>query len=109
MLVYELGFSHFGRQYRLDMALPDHFLGIELDGWEFHGKHLSSFARDREKSIWFERRGWRVIRFSARQVNQSIEDVCQAIEDIKNTCPVQNSKSWSVTQTSFDRSQFVKR
>jgi hypothetical protein len=40
MLVYELGFSHFGRQYRLDMALPDHFLGIELDGWEFHGKHL---------------------------------------------------------------------
>jgi len=105
-MVFELSFSPLGRNYRLDMAMPALKLGIEHDGWKSHGLYRESFLRDREKSLWFERRGWRVIRFSANQVRDEIADVLLAVEDIASYCPVNTDKAWSIKQVAFDRSEY---
>lgn len=100
-LVYEL-VCPFTRKWRLDMAFPRYKLGIEGDGWEWHGKHKEAFKRDRQKSLDFERRGWRVIRFSAHQINTDLEDCLAAVNDIIRFCSM--SDNVSITQQSFDRS-----
>ena len=87
------------------MAMPRFKLGIEMDGWEFHGKYLKDFKRDRAKSLWFERRGWRVIRVSNEQVRNQMLDVCQAIEDILSFCPFYPDVG-SVIQVGFDYSEY---
>ncbi|WP_268249300.1 endonuclease domain-containing protein [Paraglaciecola chathamensis] len=87
------------------MAMPRFKLGIEMDGWEFHGKYLKDFKRDRAKSLWFERRGWRVIRVSNEQVRNQLADVCQAIEEILSFCP-RHSGVGSVIQVGFDYSEY---
>jgi hypothetical protein len=93
-----------GRRYRLDIALPLYRLGVELDGWQWHGKTLSGFQRDREKSLSFERRGWRVIRFSAAQVNNELSDVITAIEQIISYCQADPQITERVRPAGFDKS-----
>jgi hypothetical protein len=66
-------------------------------------------SRDRNKSLWFERRGWRIVRFSARQVNYSLQDTILAIEQIIGYCHEYEAGSWLIKQQSFDRSEFILR
>ena len=56
-----------GRLYRIDFALPSKKIGIELDGYEFHSDK-DTFTRDRQRGRELQRLGWRVIRFSGREV-----------------------------------------
>lgn len=107
LLVHELCFNQWKRRWRIDMAIPKYGLGIEIDGWAYHGRHLTSFARDREKSIWFERKGWRVIRFSARQINNDLAEVCKAVKEILELSHEYNPMQWSIEPAGFDRSEFV--
>ena len=102
----ELAFNPLGRRWRLDMAIPSLKLGIELDGWKSHGLYRDSFLRDREKSLWFERRGWRVIRFSANQIREEIEDVMLAVSEIMAFCNDNDDPNWHITQVDFDRSEY---
>ena len=104
-MVFELCFKPLGRRWRLDMALPKFKLGIELDGWANHGRMRESFLRDREKSLWFERRGWRVVRFSANQIMDDIDEVCLAISEIIAHCKL-NEDDFEIVQVSFDRSEY---
>jgi very-short-patch-repair endonuclease len=60
-----------GRKFRLDVAFPDAKLCVELDGWEWHGKHKSDFHRDRERQNLLTLNGWRILRFTAKQVNNN--------------------------------------
>lgn len=62
-----------GRRYRLDIAFPEEKLVIEVDGWEFHGKHLADFKRDREKQNLLTLHGWRILRFTAAEINGALE------------------------------------
>lgn len=101
--VFELE-CHFDKRYRLDIAMPIYRVGIELDGWQYHGKTLSGFQRDREKSLSFERRGWRVIRFSTAQVKNELVDVITAIEEILSFCQADLAMAKQVRQTGFDKS-----
>lgn len=57
--------------YRLDASLVHYRVGVELDGWQFHGRTLSGFQRDREKQLLFCRRGWLLFRISNAQVRMS--------------------------------------
>jgi very-short-patch-repair endonuclease len=69
-----------GRRFRLDIALPAARLAIEVDGWEWHGKHKGDFTRDRERQNLLTLHGWRILRFTAGQIRK---DVAGCIEMIR--------------------------
>lgn len=69
-----------GRKFELDVAFLDIRLGLECDGWEFHGKHLSSFLRDREKDRLLLLNGWRVLRFPVREILKSPDEVMATVK-----------------------------
>lgn len=72
------------RKYRLDIALPAKRLAIEVDGWEWHGKHKGDFIRDRERQNLLTLHGWRILRFTAGQIrrdtNACVEMILTASE-----------------------------
>jgi len=57
-----------GRLYRIDFAIPEHKFGIELDGYEFHSNR-DQFDKDRRRQRELELDGWRIVRFSGREVH----------------------------------------
>lgn len=69
-----------GRKYRLDIAIPAARLAVEVDGWEWHGKHKGDFTRDRERQNLLTLHGWRILRFTAGQIRS---DVAGCVEMIK--------------------------
>jgi hypothetical protein len=66
---------------RLDASLVNHRIGLEMDGWQFHGKTLSGFKKDRKKQLLFCRRGWLLFRISNEQVREELDDVLAAVEE----------------------------
>lgn len=72
-----------GQYYRIDIGLPAFGVAIEMDGWEWHGKHLGDFSRDRTRQNLLTCGGWRVLRYTAKQIRQSMEAV---IEEIVAAC-----------------------
>lgn len=73
-----------GRKFRIDMALPNIGLALELDGWQWHAKHLEDFKRDRRRQNLLVTHGWRVLRFTAEDVKKDIDGCLQMIEDAIN-------------------------
>lgn len=69
-----------GRRYRLDIAIPAIRLAIEVDGWQWHGRHKGDFARDRERQNMLTLNGWHILRFSAGQIRSSLESCVRVIE-----------------------------
>lgn len=69
-----------GRRFRIDVAFPAHQLAVELDGWEWHGKHLGDFQRDRERQNLLSIQGWTILRFTAKDVNKSLPSVLETIQ-----------------------------
>lgn len=74
----EVGGALPGRRFRLDFALVDRRIAIELDGFKFH-RDKKSYGRDRERSRKLFAVGWETIRVTAGQV---FEDVDQVLDDI---------------------------
>jgi very-short-patch-repair endonuclease len=58
--------GHIG-ELQVDFNWPDHKLVVETDGRATHG-HAIAFHRDRNRDLYLQERGWRVIRLSWRQV-----------------------------------------
>lgn len=54
-------------RYRLDFALPDRKVAIELDGYAYHSSK-DAFVKDRARQRDLEAAGWRVIRFAGTEV-----------------------------------------
>lgn len=106
LAVYELEFSFAHRRFRADIGLPEYKLIVEMDGWQYHGKTLDGFKRDREKSLVFERRGWSVIRFSNEQIKTNIQDVLSALQEIMSYRVRQPELRSRVAPISFDRSRY---
>jgi very-short-patch-repair endonuclease len=68
----ELGglvFQHPALNYRIDFALPDRRIGIELDGFASHSS-TADIARDRMRQRALEAAGWRIIRFGGAEVHR---------------------------------------
>jgi very-short-patch-repair endonuclease len=61
--------SVFDGRYRIDFALPDQKVGIELDGHAYHSDP-KTFTEDRVRQRELEFDGWRIIRFSGSEVNK---------------------------------------
>jgi len=69
-----------GRRYRLDVALPEAWIAIEVDGFRHHGKHLEDFRRDRVRQNLLTIAGWRVLRFAAGDIRKDINACLDAIQ-----------------------------
>jgi very-short-patch-repair endonuclease len=51
-----------------DFRWPDHHLIVEVDSWTFHGRTRTAFDSDRARDRALLREGWRVARFTDRQI-----------------------------------------
>lgn len=69
--------------YRVDFAIPDKKIVIELDGHDYH-KTKEQRTGDAKRERFLELEGWRVIRFTGSEVHKSAFDcVMQAVNLIK--------------------------
>lgn len=68
-----------GRRFRIDIALPDVKIALEVDGWQFHGKYRSAHESDRERQNLFAVHGWLVLRFTAGQIFKDMYGVMDTI------------------------------
>ncbi|WP_436787931.1 DUF559 domain-containing protein [Yinghuangia sp. YIM S10712] len=66
----------FGGRYRIDFALTDHKIGIELDGYSWHSSP-EAFTRDRARQRELELDGWRIVRFSGSEVTRDASKCVQ--------------------------------
>lgn len=67
-----------GHQYRIDLCYPDHRLAIEGDGFSFHGGR-EAFESDRVRQNNLVLAGWRVLRFTWRQICHQPEWVASQV------------------------------
>ena len=56
-----------GHLHEVDFAWPEHRLAVELDGAAFH-RTRQAWEADHQRDARFARAGWRVLRFTWRQV-----------------------------------------
>lgn len=77
-----------GRRFRLDIALPDIKLAVEVDGWQYHGKFKDAHAKDRERQNLLVLEGWQVLRFSAGQIysetDKCVKTILKKIVDLQH-------------------------
>lgn len=63
---------------RVDAVWRTRRIAVELDGWQHHhDRH--AFERDRERDAILTTAGWRVVRFTYRQVTARPDDVTQTL------------------------------
>lgn len=71
------------RRFRIDIALVDERIAIEVDGWQYHGKFKQAHEADRERQNLLAIAGWLVLRFTAGQIFKDLPGVsaviCQAV------------------------------
>ena len=74
-----------GRRYRLDVALPEARIALEVDGFRHHGKHLEDFRRDRVRQNLLVISGWRVLRFAAGDIRKDLDACLDTIQALLET------------------------
>lgn len=66
--------------YRIDLAIPEKKVAIEIDGHDFH-KTRQQRTRDAKRDRFLQIHGWQVIRFTGSEVHN---DVFGCIKDAKD-------------------------
>mgnify|MGYP000707550449 CR=1 FL=1 len=61
-----------GRRFSVDIAIPEARVAIEIDGWEWHGKHKGDFIRDRERQNLITAERWQFLRFTAGMIRNDM-------------------------------------
>jgi very-short-patch-repair endonuclease len=88
-MFYELAFldlhlypQHPVGKYRLDFAIPDKRVAIELDGHEYH-KTKYQRTNDAKRDRWLYGQGWHVLRFTGTEIYQDldrcIDEICALV------------------------------
>jgi len=72
-----------GRRFRLDVAVARLKVCFELDGYSHHGLSKKGFTKDRERDRLLMLAGWRVFRFTAKQINQDGYGTIEILKEIK--------------------------
>jgi very-short-patch-repair endonuclease len=67
-------------KYRVDLALPTYNIAIECDGKAFHSSREQK-AHDRRKDRYLRKNGYKVLRFTGRQINSNLSSVLTTIKD----------------------------
>jgi very-short-patch-repair endonuclease len=63
--------------YRVDLAILEKRVAIELDGHEFH-KSREHRTRDAKRERYLQKQGWQVVRFTGTEIHN---DVLQCIQE----------------------------
>jgi very-short-patch-repair endonuclease len=87
-MFYELAFldlhiypQHPVGKYRLDFAIPDKRIAIELDGHEYH-KTKYQRTHDARRDRWLYGQGWHVLRFTGTEIHQNLDRCVNEICDL---------------------------
>jgi len=64
--------------YRLDFGIARRRLGIEVDGLAFHGGQ-EAWAKDHLRQRRIEAAGWRIVRFTAKEVSANPRGVLDEV------------------------------
>jgi very-short-patch-repair endonuclease len=72
--------NHTGQAYRLDFAIPQLKIGIEVDGKIWHDNPEKK-ARDQNRDSKLAKRGWMVLRFSEDEIQSQIDEVTKTISN----------------------------
>jgi very-short-patch-repair endonuclease len=74
-----LGFrrQHALGNFIVDFCCPERKYVIEIDG----DSHASQVEYDQTRTEWLARHGWRVLRFTNREVERNLENVMRVIAD----------------------------
>ncbi|MEH7505128.1 DUF559 domain-containing protein [Neobacillus drentensis] len=67
-------------KYRIDIAIRGARIAIECDGKAYHSSPEQK-AHDRRKNAYLKEHGWKVLRFSGRQITSSLPHVLSKIEE----------------------------
>lgn len=67
------------RRIRVDIALPDVLLAIEINGWTNHGKSLDAFTKDHQRTRLLLLAGWRVLPFTHREALYDTEGCVEVV------------------------------
>lgn len=59
---------HETRKWRLDVALPDHLIAVEIEGFGGRHQHSGGFRKDMEKHNELVLHGWRLLRVPVAHV-----------------------------------------
>jgi very-short-patch-repair endonuclease len=68
--------------YRVDFALPQKYIAVELDGHEYH-KTKAQRTADAKRERDLQEFGWQVIRFTGTEINQ---DTGRCVQQLKRIC-----------------------
>jgi very-short-patch-repair endonuclease len=66
-------------RYTIDFAYPRILVGVECEGYEFHGGRLA-WKRDKVRTAWLEAQGWRLVFVTWDDVTQRPEQTLHRIE-----------------------------
>lgn len=66
--------------YRIDITIPRARIAIEADGKAYHSSPAQK-ANDRRKNAYLRENGWKVLRFSGRQIYKEMPKILRKIED----------------------------
>jgi very-short-patch-repair endonuclease len=66
-------------RYHIDFAYPPILVGVECEGYEFHGGRLA-WKRDKARTAWLEAQGWRLVFVTWDDVTQRPEQTLHRIE-----------------------------
>lgn len=87
-MFYELAFldlhlypQHPVGNYRLDFAIPDKRIAIELDGHEYH-KTKYQRTHDAKRDRWLYGQGWHVLRFTGTELHANLDGCIDEICDL---------------------------
>lgn len=68
--------------YRVDLAIPEKKVAIELDGHEFH-KTRQQRTQDAKRERYLQKQGWQIIRFTGTEIHKDVfECIDEAIQII---------------------------
>jgi very-short-patch-repair endonuclease len=65
-------------RYSIDFAYPRILVGVECEGYEFHGGRLA-WKRDKKRTAWLEAQGWRLVFVTWDDVTKAPEQTLQRI------------------------------
>lgn len=68
-----------GRRYDLDLAFPAEMVGLEFDGWEWHGTY-TAFHGDRRRTRALAANGWTILPVTSQTTAaELVDDVSSAL------------------------------
>lgn len=71
-----------GSRYRLDFAIPEFSIGIELDGHEFHEKTKEQVTYRNQRDRHLQAAGWTVFHFSGSELYRDQVAVVTAVREV---------------------------